>query len=435
MDNSSSQPLHAFLIKHPGVEFIRMQWADLSGVLRTHFIPKHFALQLASEGKYICTAVTGMLFPVSPLNIASTPPTGSIELRPDWSSLRLCGFAPKHGSVMCATCMPTAYNPFKLCPRTLLASLLSQCEKKQGLKFLMGFEVEFVLLDTSLNLHPPPSLSSISGWSMSVLDGDTLESLEEITRILEEANILVQGVHTEGPFQLEIATGPMSPMEAIDALMYTHETIRAVFARRSIRATMSPNASYSAPKSGAHTHISLNRPELEESFLAGMLAHLRSISTFGMPSYDSYSRVKDFLNGAGTWVSWGCQHRDVPIRKIEKAHWEIRCVDATANFYMVAYLLLAAGLEGVEKDMRLEMKGLDDYPTNIGVVKLGELGVVTPFPESLAEACDLLRSDSSIERLLGAETKEFFLSVKQVDIEGMKNMFADERMVLFAKTF
>ena len=46
--------VQSFLEKHSRVKYIRLQWDDLSGVMRTRIIPKERGLQIAQgKGRYV----------------------------------------------------------------------------------------------------------------------------------------------------------------------------------------------------------------------------------------------------------------------------------------------------------------------------------------------------------------------------------------------
>ena len=143
------QILKDFLSVNPTVEFIRLHWVDLSGILRTRFLTKDLCLRLATgESSYgigpVC--MTSTLAETEGQDVWKR----LMELRPDWSSLKLCGFAIKHASIMCHV-YDTKEESFCQCPRTLLARVLEQ-SREDGFTFLVGFEIEFVILDPSFEL-------------------------------------------------------------------------------------------------------------------------------------------------------------------------------------------------------------------------------------------------------------------------------------------
>lgn len=442
MATNFQTPLDDFLLENPSIRFIRKQWVDLSGVLRTRIVPKAHCLHLGHHNSHTCTAPLGMIFPVSDLQVSATPPSGRIELHPDWSSLALCHYAPGHASVMCFTYIPSHLtDPYYLCPRNLLKETCKRAYSKHELSFLVGFEIEFVILDPSLKA--PITSDPITSWSTtSGLRSTVLSCLEEITLILEQSGICVQEFHTESPNQLEIATGPLSPVDAIDALYTTHEIIKTIFAQHNLHATMAPNA-ITSPKTGAHTHISFSPsnstyswpPDTPSKFLAGMLSHLRSLSIFGLANYDSYSRVTDFLNGAGTHVSWGTQNRDVPVRQISISHWELRCVDATANFYLLLHLVISSGLHGISQNLPLKQQDLVDYPSTFSTVRLKDMGIEEMLPKSMKEAVEVLKENEDLKGFLSAELKADFVKLKELEERAFQGMGVEERRRRFVESF
>lgn len=105
-------------------------------------------------------------------------------------------------------------------------------------------------------------------------------------------------------------------------------------------------------------HLSMTSSDDErervKSFLAGILDLLRPLCAFTLPSHDSYSRIRDLSGTTSTFVTWGTEIRDVPIRKVDHNHWELRCLDATANMYLAAASVIAAGIEGVRSKCELK---------------------------------------------------------------------------------
>lgn len=92
--------------------------------------------------------------------------------------------------------------------------------------------------------------------------------------------------------------------------------------------------------------------------MAGVYKHLPALYAFGLPSVCSYLRLMDSTWCGGTWLSYGDENRETPLRRVsqEDAHWEIRCLDGTANVYLFLAALIHAGMCGVDgdpKEMRL----------------------------------------------------------------------------------
>lgn len=209
-----------------------------------------------------------------------------------------------------------AKTRFDKCPRMLLVQALERLRKEWGANVLIGFEIEFVLLDGSNNVIKP--LDRLNGYSRPAgLRGETLDLVEEIVDALEQSSIKIHHFHAEVQDQLEIALAPAPALEAIDSLVLAQEAICGVCIRRDIKATMTPKPTLSGPSSGLHLHLSLDRLEhtSADNFLAGVLNHISSLCAFRMANYDGY--VRSTGDAAGAWIGFGTDNRDFPVRKID----------------------------------------------------------------------------------------------------------------------
>src|ERR1700761_3646053 len=98
---------------------------------------------------------------------------------------------------------------------------------------------------------------------------------------------------------------------------------------------------------------------LDASFLESLLEHLPSVCAFTLPTKASYSRVVDNVWSGGTYVCWGRDSRESPVRLVGSApdyHFELRCIDGTSNPYIAIASVLESGLLGVKKQVALSIK-------------------------------------------------------------------------------
>lgn len=422
--------VQTFLEKHPWVKYIRLHWVDLSGVMRTRIIPKERGLQMAQgKGRYVL-AQNCMIVPILPAPQCFAEGPEAWDLHPHWPSLRLCGHHIKHAMVMCFTERKGAANGFARCPRRLLLDVLNR--QPQDVNFMMGFEIEFVLLNEDLEISKP--FDGLAGYSMLAgLRGKTLDIVEEIIEALEASGISIYHVHTEATDQLEIALSPEAPMQAIDELMYAQETIKGVFMRHGVKATLSPRPVFqSSPQNGVHVHLSSTKEGILLSILAGALRKMEALCAFGMANVDSYVRV--IGDGAGLWIGYGTENRDLPIRRIDDDHFEFRFADATANMYLFVAVLLSAGLEGTQKAEPLTWK---DCPVLLNPDSRGldAYGIVERMPESLRTTLDAVKADEDVRKWIGEEMMYQYLSLKEHEIEFSKKMTDGARREKFLTFF
>lgn len=292
--SSDKEKLEDFLQGNKSIKYIRLQWIDYSGVLRARFVPIARCLRIASGSETICLAQNSMIIPIStaPRIFSLSDYHETWFLRLDWSSLRRCGFKAGHAAIMSFVDQKDAETRFDKCPRMLLVQALERLEKEWGAKILIGFEIEFVLLDGLDNVIIKP-MDRLNGYSRTAgLHGDTLDLVEEIVDALEQSSINIHHFHAEVQDQQEIALAPEPALEAVDSLVLAQEAIRAICVRRNLKATMTPKPTLSGPSNGLHLHLSLDKLECAsaDNFVAGVLDHMGSLCAFGMANYDGYVR-------------------------------------------------------------------------------------------------------------------------------------------------
>jgi len=106
----------------------------------------------------------------------------------------------------------------------------------------------------------------------------------------------------------------------------------------------------------SHVHISLNKSvgpvsvATEMRFWGGVLRHIEAVCAFCLPEEVSYKRVVENCWSGGTWVAWGEQNRETPLRRVKQGRWEVRCLDGFANMYLAIRAIVAAGVLGLEED-------------------------------------------------------------------------------------
>ncbi|KAG8668256.1 hypothetical protein FPOAC2_07546 [Fusarium poae] len=430
------ETLAEFLKAHPSTKFIRLQWIDLSGVLRARFLPVDRCLRIASGQENVCLAQNSMIIPIStaPRSFSLSDYHETWCLRPDWQSLCLCGFNRGHATVMSFMDQKDAASRFDKCPRTLLIQTLTRLEKEWGAKALAGFEIEFVILDEQDNIIKP--LDRLNGYSRPAgLRGDTLNLVEEVVDALQQSSIAIYHFHAEAWDQLEIALAPQTLLQAIDSLIVAQETIRTICIRRNLKATMTPKPTLAGPLSGLHMHLSLDNLQggSADCFIAGILSHMGSLCALGMANYDGYVRSVD--DACGAWVGFGTDNRDLPVRKISDWHWEFRMMDATSNPYLFAAGVLLAGLDGLEKTTELVWKDCKFFPQMMDERKRNEHGLNTRMPSTLNEALDHLKQDEVLKMDVGEELMKWYMSVKDKEVEVFGKMNDEQRRIRFLEYF
>ncbi|CEO58556.1 hypothetical protein PMG11_03270 [Penicillium brasilianum] len=431
----SREILNKFRKDNPATKFLRFQWQDYSGVLRGRVVPMDTVLAQISKGGPL--KATGLALCVSLTNnlIPSTPLDGQFWMLPDWSTLHPTA-TPGSAQVMCAldfTVPATGPVSREVCPRHVLNKVLQQAHEDWGLKFLVGFEVEFVVMKANPSTGKTERCSQ--GWGLFSIAGlrdPCYQYVEQCVSQLEALGVDIQAIHTEGQRgQYELALGPRPPLEAVDQLVLVHSYLKDTFARHGYVVTMVPKPVASESlANGQHTHLSLQptRPDLEESFLAGILKRLPSLCSLCLPQDVSYERLLPFVAGGNT-ACWGTETRFAPIRKIESCRWEIRNIDAMANMYSTLAAIIGAGLCGLAGREPLLWPDLGD-PANKDAPR-GE-----PLPKNLEEAIALLDGDAfGLAVVLGRPIIDRYVEMKRFELSKLEVMDPESARELFIELF
>jgi len=256
--------------------------------------------------------------------------------------------------------------------------------------------------------------------------------LEEIGNTMQTSGLSLQMIHSEAaPGQYEVIGGPLNPLDAADQLIFTREIIVNVASKHGLHATFAPRPFLQSAGSAAHVHISVHsvkegeKPldqlsEYESMFLAGVIQHLASLPAITLPTPASYKRMVDGVWSGGTYVHYGTENREAPIRLTnatspQSRNFEMRFVDGTANPHLVLAAIIGAGLRGLETSMPLQVK---DCPGPKCAFEMTEeerkaMGITKRMPLSVKEARQNLATDMGMEEVLGKNFVEKYLSINQ----------------------
>lgn len=243
----------------------------------------------------------------------------------------------------------------------------------------------------------------------------------------------------------EIILGHRDPLQAIDDFFRAQDIIKTIGYNQGLYITMTPRPftdddhfeENRTATQGSHAHISIQPTEHEDAFMAGILKNLPLLCAFGMASVDSYFRSDELVEeAAGHWVGWGYQNRYLPIRKIDRGHWELRYLDATANMYLVMATTLAAGLHGLEKKQRLVWKDCQKVPSEMTKKELADHGMTTRIPRSLLDSIAILESQKGVlGGYMAPIVIQAFENIKKKELEVVGKWTPEERRKFYVRVF
>ena len=411
-------------LRAAGVKFIRYTIVDAHNTIRCKAVPLKFLLERenkmssATSIAEVCFAglPTTMDVPIAPNLTASNV----LTLEPDLSSLKILPYSLKTAMVMCTAHHQLTKELSPLCTRGLLERVLQTAREVTGVEFCLGAEIEFMLYQSNKDgIMQPVDMSTFAN---STTLNDQEDFISSVYDQLHQQDIAVELVHAESaPGQLELVLNYSdNVIEVADNVLFAKETIKNAAMHHGMKAVFLPKTSMSNAGNGLHLHFSFkevgshenafsdwSRPSgisrKGESFIEGILDHLPSLSSFSLPSVNSYRRI-----GAGCWtgssVEWSTEDKEVPLRvcldltTTKATNVEYKLADATANVYLELAMILSAGMEGMNKGSVLRPASAD---TASG-----------PLPQSIQESLDSLKQDKYLLSVLGPELSTAYLAVR-----------------------
>ena len=384
--------------KAPGAR-VKVAVSDIDGILRGKYIHKDKFLSAAEGGFGFCDVVFG--WDSQDVCYDNTTITGWHKGFPDALAridLSTYRTVPWDDGVPFFLAEFVAESngkevPHPLCPRQLLKRVLARAAKS-GFSPMCGMEFEwFNFAETpqtwaqKKGVDPEPITPGMFGYSL--LRANAAQPFfAALFNELGALGVPIEGLHTEtGPGVYEAAILFSEALEAADRAILFKTGAKEVGARFDIMPSFMAKWSARYPGCSGHIHQSLsdgkvNRfydpkgrhrmSRLFESYLAGQVAALMQFAPMFWPTINSYKRLVD-----GFWApvkpTWGVDNRTASFRVIpgspKSTRLETRCPGADVNPYIAMAAVIAAGMHGVEKGLKLTAKpvtgtneGSEDVP-------------------------------------------------------------------------
>jgi glutamine synthetase len=279
-------------------------------------------------------------------------------------------------------------SPYPICPRQTLKRVLKRAEKL-GVMPMTGMEFEwFNFAETPKSwadkkgAAPTTLTSGMFGYSLLRMSANR-EYFNALMDEMAAFNVPFEGLHTEtGPGVYEVAILFSDALEQADRAILFKTGVKEIGHRFGIMPSFMAKWSASYPGCSGHIHQSLSdgksnlfydaksprhMSKVFESYLAGQLACLLEFAPMYWPTINSYKRLVD-----GFWApvkpTWGIDNRTASYRVIapgpKSTRLETRSPGADVNPYLAMAALLAAGLHGVEKGLKLSAPPITG--TNVG---------------------------------------------------------------------
>jgi len=411
------------MAKEHDIKFVNLWFTDILGFL------KSFSITIAELEHAM---EDGMGFDGSSIEGYARIDESDMIALPDPDTFQLLPWRPKEQSVgrmFCDIHRPGG-QPFDGDPRYVLKQNLKRAADL-GYTFYVGPELEFFYFKDSKGTE---TLDSGGYFDLVPLDM-AVDLRRQTVLALEEMGIGVEYSHHEvAPSQHEIDMRYTDALTMADNVMTYRLVVKQVAMENGVYATFMPKPIFGENGSGMHVHQSLFKGErnaffdkndpfhlskIARSYIAGVLKHAPEITSVTSQWINSYKRLVPGYE-APVYLSWARRNRADLVRVPEyqpgretATRIEYRSPDPACNPYLVFSVMLAAGLEGIDKGLE------PPAPVEENVYEMTEeqrrrRGIKT-LPGSLDEAVALTEKSALVKKALGDHVFNAFIKNKKVE--------------------
>ncbi|MCK4608806.1 MAG: type I glutamate--ammonia ligase [Gammaproteobacteria bacterium] len=410
-------------LKAEKVAYLRLWFTDIMGHNKNVEVPAS-QFEKALDGQ--------ILFDGSSIEGFSRIEESDMLLSPDYKTFCIFPWDECGGKVARLIC--NVQNPdgtdFVGCPRSVLRRT---CKRAAEMGYVMnaGTEAEFFLFEHGVDGEVTTRTNDAGGYfDLTPIDRGE-EARRAIVQVLEQIGFEVEAAHHEVAMgQHEIDFKYSDAVTTADNIATFRFVVRKVALDFGLHATFMPKPIYGISGSGMHTHQSLFNMDGENAFydpeakfqisavglhyIAGLLKHAAAFCAITNPLVNSFKRLVPGFE-APTHVAWSERNRSplirVPDRRGISTRAELRSPDPACNPYLALAVMLAAGLDGIERKLA------PGAPINKNIYAMSEKErsslKINSLPANLSEAIALLARDSLMQKTLGDHIFQNYIRAKK----------------------
>jgi len=418
-----SKELVLRMTKDNDIKFIKLWFTDILGMLKSFTITVK-ELEGALE--------EGMGFDGSSIEGFARIDESDMIALPDPNTFQILPWVPRQNAVarmFCNIMMPEG-EPFQGDPRYILQRNLKRAAD-MGYTFYVGPELEYFYFQDAKGTVP---LDQGGYFDMTTQDA-AIDLRRETVITLEKMGIGVEYSHHEAaPSQHEIDMCYTDALAMADHVMTYRLVVKQIALSHGVYATFMPKPVFGINGSGMHVHQSLfqdgknaffereapySLSKTARRYIAGLMKHAPEITAVTNQWINSYKRLVPGYE-APVYISWARRNRADMIRvpgykpgQENATRVEIRSPDPACNPYLVFSILLAAGLEGIEKEYELP-DPIEENVYTMSEEERKDRGIET-LPSSLLEAIQLTEKSDLVRKTLGDHLFEAFIRNKKIE--------------------
>jgi len=424
------------LSREQDVKLIRLWFTDILGTLKGSAVMVDDLEGVLEEG---------MVFDGSSMEGFARFDESDMVALPDPSTYHLLPWRPADeaiGIMFCDVLLPDG-KPFEGDPRYVLKQNLRRAAEV-GYTYYVAPEMEYFYFHSSDATEP---LDKGGYFDLTPLDVAT-DLRRQTVLALEDMGIAVESSHHEGAIsQHEIDLRYTDGLTMADNVMAYRLVVKEVALRNGVYATFMPKPIYGVNGSGMHTYLSLFKGDknafkdvgdsfgissVAKGFVAGLLRHALEITLVTNQWVNSYKRLVPAYE-APMFTSWTRKNRSDLIRipdyekgKEVSTQIEYRAPDPACNPYLAFSVLLAAGLEGIDKGYEVPPPA-DRNVFEMSDEERKEKGI-EQLPGSLWEAINLAEKSELLKRCLGEHVFHSLIQNKKMEWEEYRAQVTDHEL-------
>lgn len=397
-------------IKANDVKFIKVWFNDILGTLKSFTIPAE-ELQAGFE--------EGVGFDGSSVEGFTRIDESDMLAWPDPSTFAVLPWRPQENAVarMFADIKNPDGTPFDGDPRYILKRTLERAKKMGYDHFYTGPELEYFYFKDAKGTE----VLDKGGYFDAMPRDEALDLRRDTVLALEKLGIPVEYSHHEvAHSQHEIDLRYQDALTMADTVMTHKFVVKEIAYKHGVYATFMPKPINGQNGSGMHTHQSLFKgdknaffdpkdkyylSDVAKKYIAGLLKHAPEITLICNPTVNSYKRLVPGYE-APVYITWAKRNRSDMIRvpmykpgKEKATRIEFRSPDPSCNPYLAFAVMLAAGLEGIERNYQLQPP-IEQNVYEMEEAERVERGIKS-LPGSLTEAVSITEKSELVRKTLG----------------------------------
>lgn len=438
-----------------GITTVRVVVVDQHGSPRAKFLSARAAVAALTNGVDFSGAIYSMdtgnfVFPPAfaaggGFGIEEFTGFPDVVIVPDPTTFRVLPWADRTAWMLCDAYFGSG-RPVPLDPRRILRDQLALAAGR-GHTYVTGLEVEFYVtrrVSPSIGLAEttqPAATPVVEPFELGYqyLSEVRLDSVNDTLTVLRDQldaiGLLPRAMEDEwGPGQLEFSFSPVAGLAGADAMILFRSAVKQICARRGLLASFMckpPLPNFFA--SGWHLHSSLVDAagsnvfssatdvlsDVGRAYVAGLLEHAPAMTAIATPTINGYTRFAPY-SFAPDRICWAVENRGALVRVQggpgdPGTHLENRLGEPAANPYLYLAADLAAGMDGIQRDLvPVAAVEADPYAAE-----------APPLPATLGDALDALDKDSLFRDRFGSGFVDFYLMMKRSELARYDAALAD----------